>query len=480
MTDFIPAYPYRLPKKPSALKRVWLARQSLIGMWEEDAYDDYEFVSTQVLARKVILCNSPESIQFVFSTRNASFERKSPQERFALAPIIGDGHFITDGETWKRRRRLIAPIIHVSHLPEFAPTMVEVAGETRDRWLKRPAGQTFDVLTEMAQLTAEIICRSVFGRELGHEHAQQVVDSFSEYQKQVAQLDMLSFLGFPDSFPRPRSRALRRAVQGIHDVLDGIIDSYRTRKKDKNDVSLVGRLMEAHDEETGERIQGEALRNEVAVLFMAGHEGNANALTWTWYLLSQAPDVEAKLHEELARVLGDRIPTFSDLPRLVYTRAVLDESMRLYPPVPFLSREAIVDENYQGESIPRGSLIFVVPWLIHRHKKFWDRPDHFIPERFLPGNGPTPSKFAYIPFSIGPRVCSGLGFGSAEGILCLATIAQALRLRLKQGYKVEPVCRLTLRPAGGLPMSVEPRLHAAKAAPPSEPAAAMACPFGHG
>lgn len=454
------------------------ARKSLIGMWEEDAFDDYEFVTTRVLARKVVLCNSPDSIQFAFSTKNASFERKSPQERFALSPIIGDGHFITDGEHWRRRRRVISSIIHPAHLREFAPTMVEVAAETRDRWLARAPHEHFDILNEMAQLTAEIICRSVFGRELGHEHARQVVDSFSEYQRQIAQLEMYSFLGLPDSFPRPRSKALRRAVESIHYVLDDIIASYQRRKRETDDVSLIGRLMDARDEETGERIQGEALRNEVAVLFMAGHEGNANALTWTWYLLSQATEAEAKLHRELEEVLGDREPTLADVPRLVYTRAVLDESMRLYPPVPFLSREALVEETYQGERIPRGSLIFVVPWLIHRHRKFWDKPDHFMPERFLPGQ-PQPSKFAYIPFSIGPRVCSGMGFGTAEGILCVATIAQALRLRLKDGYKVEPVCRLTLRPAGGLPMSVHKRGHGASAKPAAAPAT-LACPFGHG
>jgi cytochrome P450 len=450
-------------------------------MWEEDAFEEYEFITTRVLARKVVLCNSPESIQFAFSTRNASFERKSPQERFALSPIIGDGHFITDGEHWKRRRRIISSIIHPTHLREFAPTMVEVAGEVRDRWLRRATHDEFDVLNEMAQLTAEIICRSVFGRELGHEHAKQVVDSFSEYQRQIRQLDIYSFFGLPDSFPRPRSKALIRAVQGIHDVLDNIIASYQARGKDADDVALVGRLMEARDEETGERIQGEALRNEVAVLFMAGHEGNANALTWTWYLLSQAPEVEAKLHEELDRVLGDREPTLADVPRLVYTRAVLDESMRLYPPVPFLSREALEEETFQGERIPRGSLIFVVPWLIHRHRKLWDKPDHFIPERFLPGN-PLPSKFAYIPFSIGPRVCSGMGFGITEGILCVATVAQALRLKLKVGCKVEPICRLTLRPAGGLPMSAHRREGHHQSRPQDEPRprdepTALACPL---
>jgi len=445
-------------------------------MWEEQAFE-YEFVSTRVLMRQVFLCNSPDSVQFAFGTNNASFERKSPQERHALSPLIDDGHFITDGDTWRRRRRLIAPIIHISRLAEFAPTMVEVATETRERWLRLPAGTTVDVLSEMAHLTAEVICRTVFGRELGHEHARQVVESFSEYQRQIGQLDLISFLGLPDSFPRPRSLALKRAVQRIHAVLDHIIASYRARKE-RDQIAVVGRLLDARDEETGELLDPEQLRNEVTVLFMAGHEGNANALTWTWYLLSQAPDVEARLHAELDAVLGNRLPTFVDVPRLIYARAILDESMRLYPPVPFLSREALQQENFQGKTIPKGSLIFVVPWLLHRHKKLWDKPDHFIPDRFMPGNTP-PSKFAYIPFSIGPRICSGAAFGTVEGILCLATLAQALRLRPKPGYNVEPVCRLTLRPQGGLPMSLHTRVTSPARMMAGPLPSAQICPFVH-
>jgi cytochrome P450 len=221
------------------------------------------------------------------------------------------------------------------------------------------------------------------------------------------------------------------------------------------------------------------LRNEAVVLFMAGHETTANSLAWTWLCLSQAPRVEARLHAELEEVLGGRLPTLADVPRLLYTRAIFDEVLRLYPPVPFLSREAGEDEEFQGERIPKGSVIVVAPWLLHRHKKLWKRPDHFIPERFLPGGSGPPSKFAYVPFSIGPRICAGMAFGQTEAILCIAILAQAFRLRLKPGHKVMPICRMTLRPGDRLPMTVAPRGFAV--APPSIPAAEQAagCPFGH-
>lgn len=189
-------------------------------------------------------------------------------------------------------------------------------------------------------------------------------------------------------------------------------------------------------------------------MFMAGHETTANSLAWTWYLLSQAPEAESRLHQELDSVLDGRLPEFADVPKLIYTRAVFEEALRLYPPVPILPREALKDECFQNEAIPKGSLMFIVPWLLHRHKKLWDKPDHFVPERFLAENAKSISKFAYIPFSIGPRICAGLSFGLTEAILCLATLAQQFRLRLLPGHSVMPTCKLTLRPDGGLPMTI--------------------------
>jgi len=191
-------------------------------------------------------------------------------------------------------------------------------------------------------------------------------------------------------------------------------------------------------------------------LFMAGHETTANVLAWTWYLVSQAPEVEAKLHAELDQVLAGRTPEMDDVENLKYTRAILDETMRLYPPVPILSREAMAEDTIRGRKVPAGSIMLIVPWLIHRHKKYWDKPDHFIPERFMP-DAPKPIKFSYIPFSAGPRVCLGKNFGIIESVLTIAMLAQRFRLSMPKGTKVEHECRLTLRPKGRLPMKVTVR-----------------------
>jgi cytochrome P450 len=472
---FVPPYPPRLPSPPSTLRRILIARRDFLEMWEEQAFD-LEFSHSRMFLRQTFLCNSPESVQFAFSQKNGSFQRKSPQMRYALEPLLGDGLFISDGRTWRTRRKMVAPIIHVSKIREFAPVMVQAAMETRDRWAASE-GSTIDVLAESAKLTAEIICRTVFGSQLGHNYAEQIVHGFSDYQHSIDQIDVTSFLGLPDWFPRWRSGSLRRNVRQIHAVLDEVIASARKRAGG-GEPSVINHLFEARDEK-GRPLNRKALRNETGVLFMAGHETTANTLAWTWYLLSQASDVESKLHAELDAVLGSRIPTLDDVPQLVYTRAIIEEALRLYPPVPILPREAVKEEEFQGVRIPKGSLLFVVPWLLHRHRKLWDLPDHFIPERFLPENRERISKFAYVPFSIGPRICAGATFGLTEAILCLATLAQKFELRLKPGHSVKPVCRLTLRPEGGLPMTVHPRTPGSPQASTETPVPAAVCPFNH-
>jgi len=475
MADFVPPYPPRLQESPPGWKRFQMARRNLIGMWEEGAFET-DFSSERVFMRRMFLCNSPESVQFAFSLRNDSFERKSAQMRHALEPLIGDGLFISDGATWRQRRKIVAPIVHANRLSEFAPIMVETASETCDRWTALPEGP-IDMLAEMAHLTAEIICRAIFGRELGREHTTEIVDGFRDYQRLIGQNDLMSLLGLPDWLPRWRHPAIRRTTKRIQRVIDGIIADVRARRT-AGEASVVRSLIDARDER-GEPLSAEAVRNEAAVLFMAGHETTANSLAWTWFLLSQTPDVEARVHHELDDALGGRRPALADLPKLPYLRAVFDETMRLYPPVPILPREVLQDEKFGDEPMPKGSVVVVVPWLLHRHKKLWKNPDHFVPERFLPGSDEPVSKFAYVPFSIGPRVCAGMSFGLTEALLCLATLAQRFTLRLKPGAQVRPVSRLTLRPDGGLPMTV----HARNAARTTEPVAAAAtsgCPVHRG
>lgn len=476
MPAFIPPYPPRHRKPLRIVRLLRTSARNFLAIWDEKAFF-YKMMRTRILMRQTLICNGPAWVRQAFVTQNDAVERKSPQMRHALKPLLGDGLFISDGPVWQRRRKIVAPIIHASRLSEFAPIMVETTVEMRDRWAAIPAGQEINALTEMAQLTAEIICRTIFGRTLGHAHAHEIVDAFSRYQSHVDQTSFASLIGMPDWIPRLHRPAIHRATRRIHAVLDDIITGYRQRGE-AEDGAMIGHLLDARDE-NDEPLSTEAIRNEAAVIFMAGHETTANTLAWAWYLLSQAPEVEARLHEELDRVLGGRVATLADVPRLAYARAIIDETLRLYPPVPMLAREAVRDTELHGRSIRKGSLVIVVPWLLHRHIDFWDEPDAFIPERFLPEAQRPIDKYAYVPFATGPRVCAGMAFGLAESVICLATLAQGFALRLRPGAKVEPVARLTLRPEGdGLPMTLHPRAPAAGAG--EAPPAPGGCPFHQG
>src|SRR5437016_12340336 len=455
MSPFVPPYPER-PREPlSPFAMMATIRRNFLAMFDEKCFE-YQFFSTRLLNRRAFICNSPDTVAQAFIALHESFQRKTPQMRHALSPLLGDGLFISDGDLWRRRRRIVAPIVHASRMALFAPTMVEAAAETASRWAELPPGAPIDALREMATLTAEIICRTIFGPRLGAEHATEIVASFSAYQRQVSQVDLTYLLGLPDWLPRFQSPTVHRAAKRIDRVLDGIIRQCEERLAG-GEQSMIRMLLEARDPETGEALERHGLRNEAAVIFMAGHETTANSLAWTWFLLSQAPAVEARLHAELDAVLGGRLPTLDDVPQLVFTRAVFEETIRLYPPVPFLGRQALRDEQIRRRKIPKGSLVAVVPWLVHRHRQLWDKPDHFIPARFLPENAGARQRYSYVPFSVGPRVCAGQAFGLTEAILCLATLAQRARLRLLPGTVVEPVCRLTLRPGNSLPMMVQPR-----------------------
>lgn len=473
MPEFVPPFPPRLKTSPSILELLRLRTLNFLSIWEEKAFE-YQTMSMQLLARQIFICNSPDSVHHAFVAKAESFERKSPQMRNALSPLLGDGLFVSDGETWRRRRRMVAPVLHTRRLGQFTSIMVEAASELGEQWAALPPDSTVDALKAMAQLTAEIIGRTIFGQAIGARRTREVVEAFSDYQKHADQRDLLSLLSLPAFVPRRRNAQIARSAARIHAILDEVIADLRTA----DDTDSVIRMLMRED--GGGSLDAAALRNEAAVIFMAGHETTANCLTWAWYLLSQAPEVEARLHRELDAVLGARPPTLADVPRLVYTRAIIEETLRLYPPVPLLAREAAREDVIRGRRVKAGALVIVVPWLLHRHRLFWRQPDHFMPERFLPGHPDAPLKYTYVPFSIGPRTCAGLSFGLTEAIVCLATLARRVRLRLAAGAVVEPVCHLTLRPGDRLPMTVS-----ARAARPAAVANATAipmlrCPVHHG
>ena len=455
MTAFKPPYPKRHKKKVNPFQALYYAQNDLLSMWEESAFR-YEFMSQKILKQHVFIANAPEIIRYVMVENKDNYERKSPQMKRALEPLLGDGLFISENKTWSSRRRIQTPMFDNTHIQSYSKIMVNTITEMSENWGKHGDNSSIDVHTEMGKLAAEIISRTLFGEKLGAENSEAVVHAFADYQSVVKQMALSNFLGLPDWMPNDNAKVgkAKKAAKTIHDAVDAII---AIAEKEGHEGTMVAELIKANQSESGmDLMTRKQIRNEIIVLFMAGHETTANVLAWTWYLISQSPEVEKKLHQELEQVLGDRPPEYADLENLHYTRAILDETMRLYPPVPILSRQALKDDEIRGKKIPAGSLMLIVPWLIQRHTKLWKNPDHFIPERFMPG-AEKPKKFSYIPFSIGPRVCIAKNFGVTESVLAIAIIAQKFRLTLPKDTDVTHECRLTLRPKGKLPMTLKLR-----------------------
>lgn len=452
--DFVPPYPFRFDTMPPVWTLIGMAKRNFLSIWGIDDFQS-RYRSKKIFTRELIICNRPDVVREAFQTNHEVLQRKSPQMRHALEPLLGDGLFISDSETWAKRRKVVAPIIHGSRVKGFAPIMIDTIDEKRAEWAALGEGAEIDALADMAHLTAEIICRTIFGRQLGKNYAAEVVQGFSEYQRHIDQIDLLSLFGLPEWLPRFRGRSIKKPVRRILSVLDEIIDSYEALKE-KGEDSVIGGLLEARDED-GNPLSRDAIRSEAAVIFMAGHETTANTLAWAWFLLSQCGRSRARLQAELDTVLKGRTPTFKDVANLPFTKAVIEETLRLYPPVPILAREATAHTIIGGKPVPKGSLVMVVPWLMHRNPVLWSKPDVFDPGRFLDPKAKKPNKYGYVPFSIGPRICAGLQFGMTEAILSLAILAQDFELKLKDGADIQPVARLTLRPGDHVPMTLHPR-----------------------
>ncbi|MGD9881607.1 MAG: cytochrome P450 [Reyranella sp.] len=444
---FVPAHPAPPTGHFGAVERLLSARRSLIGAFHEADYVS-GCGSMRVFGRRVILVNSPETIKYVMVTNHENYERKSPQLRRALKPIVGDGLFISDGETWKRRRPLVADIVHKDTIPRSGRSMEAAVADMADRWQARPAGTVFNALPEMAGLTAEIIARAVFGQKLGAAAALDIVSGFSRFQRLVDSVNIPYFLGADDGWPLLRGPRLRKAIADIGRVIDKVVADHIAGHGDHNSMLEVLVRRQARSPELG--LDVGALREEAATIFMAGHEGSTATLTWALYLLANAPWVEEAVQREVETVVGDRRPTIADIPDLAWCRAVIEETLRLYPSIPIMARQALSADRIGDVAVEANDLVLVVSWLLHRANDLWDRPHHFLPERFLGAKRPLP--YTYIPFGVGPRTCPGLGFGMAETVLCLASLAQRFTIRVADGHRVVPSCRLSLRPLGGLPV----------------------------
>jgi cytochrome P450 len=446
------AFPVR-PEGPLTFRQfLRLVRDNTLATYPPEAFDE-DIIAGRLLWRRRFIINAPSGIRHVLLDNAANY-RKSELTRRLLEPGLGRGLLTSEGETWRRHRRIMAPAFDRRSIESYAPIITAVAGDLLNRWDALPAGSDVDVGAAMMHTTLHIISRAMFSAN-SDEIVDIVEQGVGRYQTAVRP-NLLDLLGLPAWLTRLFlfRRAGAAAFSEFDKTVDKLIDSRaRDDGSGRRPKDLLARLVAARDAETGGGMTAKEVRDEVVTIFMAGHETTAQALTWTWYLLSLHPAVEAKLHAELRDVLGGRTPQYDDIAKLRYARMVIEESMRLYPPAHTMAREPIAGDEVLGHRIPAGAIVLIAPWLLHRKASLWPEPHRFDPERFAT----EPPRFTYIPFGAGQRICIGAAFALTEAILLLATIAQRYRLKLKAGHPIEPQGLITLRPRHGMPMILEQR-----------------------
>jgi cytochrome P450 len=359
----------------------------------------------------------------------------------------------SEGAFWLRQRRIAQPAFHRRRIAALAGVMTDAAREMAVEWdAIASAGQPVDVGEEMMRLTRTVVLRALLGADLG-PFTSRIDGAWSVMNEHIG--DSFWSLGLTEGWPTARNRRFQAARAVLRGAVEYAIRQRRAEPSEGHD--LLSMLLAARDEDTGEAMTDEQLRVEVTTFLLAGQETTSLALTWTFYLLSQHAAVRERVEAELDSVLGGRAAAYEDLPHLPYTRRVIDEAMRLYPPAWGFSRQALADDELGGYRLPRGWLAFLMPYVLHRQPAYWPDPERFDPDRFTPERSAERPKFAYLPFGAGPRQCIGNQFALLEAHLSVATLAQTHRLRLVPGHPVEPWPLITLRPRFGMPMTIERR-----------------------
>jgi cytochrome P450 len=443
------------PEKPlSLLKMIEVARENGMATIPRGAYEELIYEMKGGGGRALVV-SDPAGVKRILLDNVANYP-KTPDDKPFLSAAFGDGLLTLDGEKWRAHRRLMSPPFDHRSIVSYAPGMVEATAGFLEEWDRKGPGAEIDIADAMTALTLKIISRAMFSAD-----SEQIGDLLgSTFQRGLAAmnfglLDILPVIG-PIRM-RGQIANIRKIFSGLDAVMYKLIQE-RVKAGDDGANDLLGRLVAARDADTGLALTDQEVRDEMVIIFFAGHETTAVTMTFAFYLLAQRRAEEAKLHDELDRVLGGRTPVYQDLENLPFTRMVIEETMRLYPAAPGLSgRQAAADDVLCGHKVRKGTQVFVAPWIIHHHSKLWDRPDVFDPERFSVERSKGRPRFAHIPFGGGPRVCIGASLAMTEACLILATVAQRYRLSLVPGQDIALRSRITLRPRGAIRMTLSRR-----------------------
>ena len=422
-------------------------RQDQLQFYRRAAHigDIVRFQFGPVIAHAVF---HPDYVKHVLQDNNQNYRRSIFMDR--LKPVFGEGLFTSNGAHWRRQRRLTQPAFHRQRIAGFASLMTEATQTMLERWeVAATQGQSIQLLFELNHLTHDITGKALFGTDISHTAAaaEQAISTLLEHFNDCYE----NALTVSETLPTLHNYRFWQAIRSLEKMAYRIIAARRRSGHDSGD--LLSMLLFARDEETGAGMTDKQLRDEVITFLGGGTETTAVSLTWAWYLLSEHPAIEHTLRTELSEVLGGRIPTMNDIPHLTYTRMVIEEALRLYPPAWLTSRNAVSSDEIDGYHIPARSLLLVSPYVTHRHPAFWENPERFEPERFTPERVADRRRYAYFPFGGGPRRCIGDEFAMLEAQLILATVAQQYRLHREQPVTPRPM--LSLLPNSGVPMRLQ-------------------------
>lgn len=423
---------------PGPLDDGWMATfaQNRLGVLFDAAQTYGDLVHFPIgKKRHLYLVSNLDHIRYILLEHPEQFGRGLVFKRRA-GKVVGTGLITSEGEFNKRQRRLVMPAFHYQRIVQYSEIMVQETERLLADW---QSGQQRDIHHDMTRATMNIVARTLFGMD--------VYEATGDLGKAIT--DGIEYLN-DETLLEPKE-----AIDTLNRLIGGLIGERRASGEDRGD--LLSMLLLARDED-GSQMTDEQIKDETMTIFLAGHETSANSISWAWYLLSKYPEVEAKLHEELDQVLNGRTPTIHDLAQLPYTEKVVREVLRLYPPLWNLSRDVLEDVQFGDYTLPKGSAVIISPFIIQRNPQFWNDPEHFAPERFNEGYEKALQRGSYFPFSYGPRVCIGQSFAMTELQLMLATIAQQFRLSLPTDHEVEIEPYISLRPKGGLPMTLHTRL----------------------
>jgi cytochrome P450 len=437
------------PKNLPILGNLYAFRSNPLVFLTNAAREYGDLVYFRVAQQHMYLVNHPDYVREILVANQGNFIKSRGLRRAKL--LLGEGLLTSEGQHHLRQRRLVQPAFHRERLAGYASAMSECAVRWRDRWQD---GSTLDVSTEMPHLTLSIVARALFSADVQSEASQ--IGAAMTTVLELFRLLLLPFSEYLDKLPLPYVRRFKTARARLDATIYGLIRERRKSGEDTGDLLSMLLLAQDEDDRTV-RMSDEQVRDEALTLFLAGHETTANALAWTWYLLSQHPEVERRLHSELDDVLQGRAPELADVPRLRYAEMILAEALRLYPPAWAIGRMATGPFELGGVEIPAKSICILSPYLVQRDPRWFPNPDNFDPERWTPETRDSRPKFSYFPFGGGALVCIGERFAWMEGVIVMAAIAQKWRLLLAPDQRVEPLPLITLRVKGGLRMVIEAR-----------------------